>query len=88
MVCLRGRPGQPHPSGLLDQPGVQLYTGNYVHEDNVDHSKAGGRYPEYGAFCLETQHHPCSPNYPQFPSAVLRPGEKYCQSTAYRFTVK
>ena len=70
------------------QPGVQLYTGNYVHEDNVDHSKAGGRYPEYGAFCLETQHHPCSPNYPQFPSAVLRPGEKYCQSTAYRFTVK
>ena len=70
------------------QPGVQLYTGNYVHEDNVDHSKAGGRYPEYGAFCLETQHHPCSPNYPQFPSAVLRPGENYCQSTAYRFTVK
>ena len=67
------------------QPAVQLYTGNYVDNDSAPHGKGGVRYPRYAGFCLETQHYPCSPNYPQFPSTVLRPGETYRHKTVYRF---
>ncbi|MBR3561008.1 MAG: galactose mutarotase [Oscillospiraceae bacterium] len=67
------------------QPAVQLYTGNYVDDDSAPHGKGGVRYPRYAGFCLETQHYPCSPNYPQFPSTVLRPGETYRHTTIYRF---
>ncbi|MCD8144603.1 MAG: galactose mutarotase [Oscillospiraceae bacterium] len=69
------------------QPGVQLYTGNFVTGDAAPCGKGGRRYPQYAGFCLETQHFPCSPNYPQFPSTVLRPGEVYHQITAYQFGV-
>ena len=47
--------------------------------------KGGVRYPRYGGFCLESQHYPCSPNFPDFPSTVLRPGEEYREKTVYRF---
>lgn len=67
------------------QPAVQLYTGNYVDDDTAPLGKNGVRYPRYAGFCLETQHYPCSPNYPQFPSTVLRPGETYRHTTIYRF---
>lgn len=67
------------------QPAVQLYTGNYVDGDAAPSGKNGVRYPRFGGFCLETQHYPCSPNYPQFPSTVLRPGEEYCHKTVYQF---
>ncbi|MCR5825695.1 MAG: galactose mutarotase [Oscillospiraceae bacterium] len=67
------------------QPAVQLYTGNYVDDDTAPCGKGGVRYPRYAGFCLETQHYPCSPNYPQFPSTVLHPGETYRQQTVYRF---
>lgn len=67
------------------QPAVQLYTGNYVDDDAAPHGKDGVRYPRYAGFCLETQHYPCSPNFPQFPSTVLRPGEQYQHKTVYRF---
>lgn len=73
-------------SAYTTQPAVQLYTGNYVDDDSAPHGKGGVRYPRYAGFCLETQHYPCSPNYPQFPGTVLRPGETYRHTTIYRFT--
>jgi len=68
------------------QPAVQLYTGNYVDADKAPHGKGGVRYPRYAGFCLETQHYPCSPNFPSFPSTVLKAGETYRQETAYAFS--
>lgn len=69
------------------QPAVQLYTGNYVDTDRAPCGKGGIRYPRYAGFCLETQHYPCSPNFPQFPTTLLRAGEAYRQNTTYRFSV-
>jgi len=79
-----------HQSGIVlecrtTQPGVQLYTGNFVNEDAAPCGKGGLRYPRYGGFCLETQHFPCSPDFPRFPSTVLRPGNEFHQVTGYRF---
>lgn len=70
---------------LTTQPGVQLYTGNFLDGDKAPWGKGGVRYPRYGGLCLETQHYPCSPNFPEFPSTVLRAGETYSQRTVYRF---
>jgi aldose 1-epimerase len=67
------------------EPGVQLYVAN--HQDgNV--GKAGHVYNQYAAFCLETQHYPDSPNKPEFPSTVLRPGQTYRSRTVYAFSVR
>jgi aldose 1-epimerase len=66
------------------QPGVQLYTGNYL-DGTV--KGIGGTYVKHGAFCLETQHFPDSPNHPQFPSTELRPGQTFRSTTVYRFSV-
>ena len=70
------------------QPGVQLYTGNYVQDDAAPHGKGGVRYPRHGGFCLESQHFPDSPNRPDFPATILRPGEEYHEITEYRFGVR
>lgn len=70
------------------QPGLQLYTGNFVDGDAAPRGKGGVRYPRHGGFALETQHFPDSPNQPGFPSTVLRPGEEYKEVTEYRFTVE
>ena len=67
------------------QPAVQLYTGNYVDLDGAPFGKGGVRYPRYAGFCLESQHYPCAPNFPEFPSTLLRPGEEYREKTVYRF---
>jgi aldose 1-epimerase len=66
------------------QPGVQLYTGNFL--DGSIIGKGGKVYQKHFGFCLETQHFPDSPNQPSFPTAILRPGQKYEQTTVYRFT--
>ncbi len=66
------------------EPGFQFYTGNFL--DNVT-GRGGAVYGPQGGFCLEAQHYPDSPNKPQFPSTVLRPGETYTQVTSYRFGV-
>ena len=68
-----------------DQPGVQFYTGNFL--DGTLTGKNGKTYPHQGGFCLEPQHFPDSPNRPDFPSAVLRPGETYRHTIIYRFGV-
>jgi aldose 1-epimerase len=67
------------------EPGVQFYTGNFL---NGAVSGKGVSYTKRMGFCLETQHYPDSPNQPQFPSVVLRPGETYTTSTIFRMTVK
>jgi aldose 1-epimerase len=66
------------------QPGLQLYTGNKLDGSLVG---IGGRtYRQADAFTLETQHFPDSPNHPNFPSTVLRPGEVFASTTVYAFS--
>ncbi len=67
------------------EPGVQFYSGNFL--DGSLTGKGGQVYAQRSGFCLETQHFPDSPNQPQFPSTLLRPGETYHQTTIYRFGV-
>jgi aldose 1-epimerase len=67
------------------QPGIQFYTGNFL--DGA--ITAGGKtYQKHFAFCLETQHYPDSPNEPDYPTTVLRPGETYKQTTVHKFSVQ
>lgn len=68
-----------------DQPGVQLYTGNFLDGSLTD--RKGRPIEQYAALCLETQHFPDSPNKPRFPSAVLNEDETYKTTTIYRFKV-
>lgn len=65
-----------------DQPGMQLYTSNFVWGQTC---KGGQVYRKHSAVCLETQHFPDTPNKPQFPSTVLRPGETYGYTCTYEF---
>jgi aldose 1-epimerase len=67
------------------EPGVQLYSGNFL--DKV-RGKEGKLYNRNDGFCLEAQHFPDSPNHPEFPSTVLKPGERYTQTTVYKFMVR
>ena len=68
------------------EPGLQFYSGNFLDGSNV--GKGRKEYKHRYGLCLETQHYPDSPNKPEFPSTVLRPGETYHTKTIYRFTVK
>lgn len=79
-----------HQSGIAmrictSQPGVQLYTGNFM--DGSNKMKAGSVDMFRSAFCLETQHFPDSPNQPQFPSVVLKPEQEYKSSTIFEFSI-
>lgn len=65
------------------QPGVQFYSGNFL--DGTITGKGGRIYKKHWGLCLETQHFPDSPNQPAFPNTILRPGEKYSETTVYRF---
>lgn len=66
-----------------DQPGVQLYTSFFL--DGSITGRGGAKYDQYHAFCLETQKFPDSPNHPNFPSSILRPGSPFHSVTEYRF---
>ncbi len=68
---------------LTTLPGVQFYTGNFL--DGCPAGKGGAAYVKHGAFCLETQYYPDSPNHAEFPSAALAAGEVYESKTVYRF---
>lgn len=77
-------------SGILmevftQEPGIQLYTGNFMKGDNL--VKDGFKDERRHAFCLETQHFPDSPNKPSFPSVVLQPEEVYQTTTVFKFGV-
>ncbi|HAN00394.1 MAG TPA: galactose-1-epimerase [Marinilabiliales bacterium] len=71
---------------ITDQPGLQFYGGNFI--DGTLTGKSGKPYFYRSAFCLETQHYPDSPNKPEFPSVVLKPGETYNHVCLYKFSVK
>ena len=68
------------------EPGVQLYTANYL--DGTVMGKGGKAYRKNFALCLETQHFPDSPNHPDFPTTVLRPGGTFKSTTVYAFSAK
>ncbi|HET6438945.1 MAG TPA: aldose epimerase family protein [Anaeromyxobacter sp.] len=71
---------------VTKEPGVQFYSGNFL--DGTLRGKGGRTYPRRAGLCLETQHFPDSPNRPEFPSTLLRPGERYSTSTILRFGVE
>ena len=68
------------------EPGVQLYTGNFLNGKNVGHGDKA--YPKRSGFCLEAQHFPDSPNHPKFPTTELKPGQIYHQTTIYKFSAR
>jgi aldose 1-epimerase len=71
---------------ITDQPGMQLYTGNFLNGTKIGHG--GKPYNHRSGFCLESGHYPDSPNHPDFPTTVLNPGETLKSQTIYRFSVK
>ncbi|MFJ9770628.1 aldose epimerase family protein [Kitasatospora sp. NPDC101157] len=71
---------------LTTEPGLQVYTGN--HFDGALSGPSGRPYRRYAGIALETQHYPDSPNRPEYPSTVLRPGEEFRSMTVYRFSAE
>ncbi len=69
-----------------DEPGIQVYTGNFL--DGTVTGKKGIVYNQRAAICLETQHYPDSPNKPDWPSAILEPGQTYKSHCIFKFSVK
>jgi aldose 1-epimerase len=71
---------------ITDQPGMQLYTGNFLDGTKIGH---GGKPFKYrSGMCLESGHYPDSPNHPDFPTTIINPGETFTTKTIYRFSVK
>ena len=81
---------EPNSGRLMEvwttEPGVQLYTGNFLDGTLVGHG--GKKYLHRGAFCLETQHFPDSIHHANFPSTVLNPGSTYKSTTVYKFRTR
>jgi aldose 1-epimerase len=65
------------------EPGIQFYSGSGLGADRA--GKNGHVYARNAALALEPQHFPDSPNHPEFPSTILRPGDEYRSRTVYRF---
>jgi aldose 1-epimerase len=80
---------EPTTDRVLDiyttEPGIQFYSGNFL--DGTLVGTSGKTYRQSDGFALETQHYPDSPNKPNFPSTVLRPGHVYHTQTVYQFSV-
>jgi len=89
-LSLAARVYDPRTGRTMDiyttEPGLQFYSGNFL--DGSITGKAGHVYQHRSGFCLETQHFPDSPNKPEFPSTILRPGEEYRSTTTYVFGVR
>ena len=66
------------------EPGLQFYSGNFL--DGSIKGKGGRVYGNRTGLCLETQHYPDSPNHANFPSTILRPGQRYQSRTVFAFT--
>ncbi|MGE5496997.1 MAG: aldose epimerase family protein [Syntrophothermus sp.] len=81
---------EPETGRLLeistDQPGMQFYSGNFL--KGAETGKKGIKYQYRNALVLETQHFPDSPNRPEFPSTLLKPGEVYKQNTVLKFSAR
>ncbi|MFD4694393.1 aldose epimerase family protein [Streptomyces sp. NPDC058463] len=86
-LCRAARLTAPDSARVLEvwttEPGIQVYTANQLDGSFTDAS--GRRHERHGAVCLETQHLPDSPNRPDQPSTVLRPGETARSRTELRF---
>lgn len=67
------------------EPGLQFYSGNFL--EGTERGKGGRPLAHRGAFCLETQHYPDSPNQPAFPTTRLAAGSRYASTTIYRFAI-
>lgn len=78
---------EPTTGRVLDvyttEPGLQFYSGNFL--DGSIMGKSSRAYRHRYGFCLETQHFPDSPNQPDFPSTILRPGGEYRSRTVFAF---
>jgi len=89
-LVLAARVYEPTTGRVLEvsttQPGIQFYTGNFL--DGTVVGKEGHVYKRRYGFCLETQHFPDSPNHPNFPTTILRPGETFHQTTVFKFSAK
>ena len=89
-LTLAARVYEPTTGRMMEvsttQPGVQFYTGNFL--DGTVTGKHGHVYKHRYGFCLETQHYPDSPNHPNFPSTILKPGEKFDEKTVFKFSTK
>lgn len=75
---------------FTNEPGIQVYTGNFqgVGRDADILRKHGIKYPKHVSVCLESQKYPDTPHHPEWPTANLKPGEKYYSHCAYKFSVK
>jgi aldose 1-epimerase len=71
---------------LSTEPGLQFYCGNFL--DGTLKGKGGWLYQFRNGFCMEPQHYPDSPNQPNFPSVVLKPGQTYQNTIIYRFSAQ
>ncbi len=89
-LALAARVFEPTSGRVMEvyttEPGLQFYSGNFLDGSNV--GKGGKVYEHRYGFCLETQHFPDSPNKPNFPSVIVRPGERYTSTTVYRFATR
>ena len=89
-LALAARVYEPTSGRVMEvhttEPGIQFYTGNFL--DGSMTGKGKVVYNKHSGFCLETQHFPDSPNQTAFPSTVLKPGEKYTQTTVYSFSTR
>jgi aldose 1-epimerase len=89
-MIVAARVSEPTTGRIMEirttEPAIQFYSGNFL--DGTITGKGGKVYQHRWGFCLETQHYPDSPNKPDFPSTILRPGEKYETTTIYRFSAK
>lgn len=80
--CVRENTSGRKMEIFTTQPGMQLYTGYWIPELIIN---GGKKFGKYSAFAMETQHYPDSVNQPDFPSTLLKPGDKYHQKTIYQF---
>jgi aldose 1-epimerase len=87
---LAARVHEPRTGRVMEvyttEPGAQFYTGNFL--DGSVIGKHGHVYKQHYGFCIETQHFPDSPNHPDFPTTILKPGQVYRSSTSYKFSVE
>jgi len=89
-LVLAARVYEPTTGRVLEvsttQPAVQFYTGNFL--DGTVTGKQGHVYKRRYGLCLETQHYPDSPNHPDFPTTILKPGETFRSKTVFKFSAK
>lgn len=89
-LTLAARVREPNSGRVLEvyttQPAVQFYSGNFL--DGTITGKHGHVYKARYGFCLETQHYPDSPNHPDFPSTIVRPGKTFHSQTVFKFSAE